>query len=113
MGWEMRGNYGPYYTRSRRVGARVVREYVGKDRIAQLAAQLDEIDRMERQAKSAEHKQDHNKLQECYQPLQELCEITDLLVKATLVSAGYYRHHRGEWRRRREQKMQVQSTEVS
>ncbi|MGD9893490.1 MAG: hypothetical protein AB7R89_17845 [Dehalococcoidia bacterium] len=33
--------------------------------------------------------------------LAALCETTDLLVRAALLSAGYHQHHRGEWRRRR------------
>ena len=49
MGWEVRGKK-RYYTRSRRVGGRVVREYVGTGPVAEVAATLDALRRAERQA---------------------------------------------------------------
>jgi hypothetical protein len=33
--------------------------------------------------------------------LVELCGQSDMLVRATLVVAGYHQHARGEWRRKR------------
>jgi len=43
MGWDR----GKYYTRSRRVNGRVVREYVGVGLVGTLAAQLDAEDRQQ------------------------------------------------------------------
>jgi len=34
-------------------------------------------------------------------PIEELCEATEVLVQAALLAAGYHRHNRGEWRKRR------------
>ena len=34
--------------------------------------------------------------------LKELAEAADLLARAALLAAGFHRHKRGEWRKRRE-----------
>ena len=34
-------------------------------------------------------------------PLEEFCEVVETLARASLLAAGYHRHHRGEWRRKR------------
>lgn len=102
MGWETRARGGRYYTRSRRVGGRVVREYIGTGRVAELAAMLDAA---ERRARSAER--NNLRLAEAgdapaFGALTELGRVLDGLAAAFLIEAGYRRHHRGEWRRRRD-----------
>ena len=104
MAWEMRGRSGPYYTRSRRVQGRVVREYIGRGRVAELAAQLDALEREERQLRCRQLALERERLRGFDAALDGLCEATDLLVAAVLVQAGYHRHNRGEWRRRRERR---------
>lgn len=54
MGWETRKRGGRYYTRSRKVGGRVVREYIGTGPIAEL---IDEQDAAERTERAAEREQ--------------------------------------------------------
>src|SRR4051812_48267505 len=51
MGWEQRGDRRIYY-RSERAGGRVRRVYVGSGPVAELAANLDELRRLERQARA-------------------------------------------------------------
>ena len=34
--------------------------------------------------------------------IEELDAVADLMTRAELLVAGFHRHHRGEWRRRRE-----------
>ena len=101
MGWETRQRGGRSYTRSRKVGGRVVREYVGAGRVAELAAALDAADRRER----AEARQRLRELEEqdapAFAALAELGAALDGLAAAFLIGAGSRRHHRGEWRRRR------------
>jgi len=51
MGWERRKRGGLYYTRSRKVSGRVVREYVGGGLAGHLAAQMDDNERMDRKSR--------------------------------------------------------------
>jgi hypothetical protein len=98
MGWD-RG----FYYRVRKVNGRVVREYVGRGPIAELAAELDAIGRQQREAERAARVAERAELEALDAPLDELNDLADLLADAALLAAGYRRHNRGEWRRRREQ----------
>ena len=97
MGWER----GRYYTRSRKVGGRVVREYIGCGAFGSLAAQLDEVERHRRQTEAEQTRRLKADLAERDAPLDALAADCDLLVRGTLLAAGYRRHHRGEWRKKR------------
>jgi hypothetical protein len=97
MGWE---NDGRYYTRSRRLNGRVVREYVGRGAQAQLAAENDQIRRREAAAARQAWRTEQERVQELEAPMKELDALCDLLMRTTLEDAGYYQHDRGEWRRR-------------
>lgn len=98
MGWER----GRYYTRSKKVNGRVVREYVGTGRVAELAARMDTIDRERRRMEALAIRQERTAL-ELDADLEALIEMTNQMAQAALLAAGYYRHKRGEWRKRREQ----------
>jgi hypothetical protein len=98
MGWDKGGRY---YTRSRRVNGRVVREYVGGGRIGELAAQLDEIERDKRETERQCDRIAREKVETLDTPLAELDELADLVAHAALVAAGFQQHHRGEWRKAR------------
>jgi hypothetical protein len=101
MGWEARPRGGRYYTRSRKVGGRVVREYVGGGLAGELAARQDERERDARLEEAGMVRRQRARVAEAGVPLDELCDLSDLMVRAALLAAGYRRHHRGEWRRRR------------
>jgi len=92
---------GRYYTRSRKVGGRVVREYVGAGRVGELAAQLDALERERRETERAVRRAERAELEALDVPLNELNDLADLLVRAALVAAGFHQHNRGEWRKRR------------
>jgi hypothetical protein len=98
MGWER----GRYYSRSRRVNGRVVREYVGSGEVARLAARTDAADRERRRAERAALRAREAELDALDAPLKQLDELADLVARAALEAAGFHRHNRGEWRRRRE-----------
>ena len=97
MGWE-RG----YYYRVRKVNGRVVREYIGAGRVAQLAAQMDALEMEKRQQEGREVRQKKAELAALDNDIKALCQATDLVAQAALVAAGYRQHKRGEWRRRRD-----------
>jgi hypothetical protein len=101
MGWEKRKRGGRYYTRSRKIGGRVVREYVGTGPIAEIAAQTDARERAYCKAEAEAKREERKRLGTADDAVTELCEAVDNLTRATLLAAGYHQHHRGEWRRRR------------
>ena len=104
MGWERRARGGRYYTRSRKVGGRVVREYVGTTGPrAELAARLDAAERAERRERDEAWRAERARLEELDEQLARLCEAAEGLARAGLLLAGYRRHDRGGWRRTRGQ----------
>jgi hypothetical protein len=96
MGWD-RG----YYYRVRKVNGRVVREYVGRGPIAELVAQMDGLERQQREAERAAWLVKWAEQNALDAPLDELNELADLLARAALLAAGFHQHKRGEWRKRR------------
>jgi len=100
--WEKRERGGLYYTRSRKVNGRVVREYVGGGALGELAALIDAQERQRREEEAAAWRQDRERLEELAGLVDELCEDVETVARATLLAAGFRQHKRGEWRRRRE-----------
>ena len=101
MAWEKRRRGGRYYTRSRRVGGRVVREYVGTGGRAEDAARQDADGRARRDAERQARRAEHDRLAALDGPLGELHALADLLAHAALLAAGYRQHQRGAWRKPR------------
>ena len=97
-GWDL----GRYYTRSKKVNRRVEREYIGAGPVADLAAQLDALDRQERLFAALSLRNEKAALTTFDADLKALIRITDLVARAALVAAGYRQHKRGEWRKQRE-----------
>ena len=97
VAWEARGG-GRYYYKVSRDDGRVRRLYLGNGPVAELAARDAELRRAERRARA----RSQARLEAAEAASQELAELADLLARAALVAAGYHRHDRGAWRRRRE-----------
>jgi hypothetical protein len=97
MGWDK----GRYYTRSRKVNGRVVREYVGSGPVAALAAQMDALERERKEAEAAAWRAEKARLDALDADVAALIDLTDLLARAALRAAGFHQHKRGEWRKRR------------
>jgi len=101
MGWERRQRGGRYYTRSKRIGGRVVREYVGGGRVGALAVALDAEERARAQEKARVWREFRGELERAETLTDQFAQAADWLARGGLVLAGYRQHHRGEWRRRR------------
>ena len=92
-----------YYYRHRRVDGRPRTVYVGAagSPAAELAAAADGLRRLGREAAARERHAERERHRDAEAPLLALCVRTDVLTRAALLSAGFHRHHRGPWRRRR------------
>src|SRR5215208_6012329 len=102
MAWEKRKRGGAYYTRSRKVDGRMVREYVGAGIRGEIAARMDAKERQRREEEAAAWREEQERLEELAGLVDELCEAVETVARATLLAAGFRQHKRGEWRRRRE-----------
>jgi len=101
MAWETRQRGGRYYTRSKKIGGRVIREYVGKGLAGELAAAADARARAKREAEKAAWRAEQERMEAALVPFEDFYEGVETLVRGSLILAGYHRHHRGEWRRKR------------
>ena len=92
-----------YYYRHRRDAGRPRTVYVGAagSPAATLAAADDDRRRLQQEAAARERQAEQARHRQAEAPLLALCERTDVLTRAALLSAGFHRHHRGQWRRRR------------
>ena len=96
MGWEK----GRYYTRSRKVNGRVIREYIGGGTIGALAAQLDATKREQRKHERGLWRAEMKEIEAFDEAVAKVCQMADIIARAAMLAAGFHRH-RGEWRRRR------------
>ncbi len=104
MAWESRKGQGAYYTRSRRCGGRVIREYIGSDETAMLIAKLDALERQERMAELDTQRNERAQFYTIDAQIEQLGDLADELARAMLIAAGYHQHKGGEWRKYRERK---------
>lgn len=100
MAWEERERGGRYYTRSRREGGRVLREYVGGGLAGELAAEADRERRELEEAQRKREREDIERIKALAAPVLEVSEAAEILARAHLVAAGYHKR-KGEWRRAR------------
>ncbi len=98
MAWEQRTRGSLYYTRSRRLGGRVVREYIGTGAAAEAIARLDSQERERRQRVEVLWQEERARYDEADAALRAYCRVCDELEERELTAAGYHRHHGGEWR---------------
>jgi len=101
MAWESRNGRGRYYTRSKRVNGQVVREYIGTGPRAEMIAESDALKHRERVATRRAMKTAMGDIESTSELLGRYHVLTEGLVRIVLIQAGYHRHHRGKWRKRR------------
>jgi hypothetical protein len=90
------GNY--YYYKKERDGNRIVSKYYGRGELANLVAQMDEIDREEKEIKTLENLRFKQETQAIDREIDLYeSEVADLIAK-TLLSLGFYKTKSREWR---------------
>ena len=97
MGWEK----GRYYTRTKRVDGKVVREYFGCGPEAERAAREDIEAWDRRRNQQLEEQIERDTCDALDAPFEEIDRFCALAVEAFYINAGYKRHNRGEWRKPR------------
>lgn len=102
MAWEKR-NGRSYYYRHKRIGDKVVKDYVGIGIHAELAAQQDLQKRMAKQEERAEIARIQRSLAPLMELMQELDQGVKMLCDASLLAADFH-NHKGTWRKRRAKK---------
>ena len=100
MAWEKRRGR-EYYYRKRRIGGRVVSEYVGTGPLAEGAAALDELTRRAQEEKRELLRREQQRQRAIDQEVDRACRLIGTLVDAALLLNGYH-YHKGQWRLRRE-----------
>jgi hypothetical protein len=92
--------HGRYWYRSRRIGDRVISEYLGAGPVAQMAAERDQAARDRRaKARAAEMAAQKADLAIDKQ-LDQLGDLVRAMTTAALVAGGYHTH-KGQWRQMR------------
>lgn len=97
MAWETRQRGGRYYTRSKRVGGKVRREYIGGGPAGELAAMADAEDREEREAAREAERERRRELEQIDREAGDFLADLALGIRAGLVAKGCRRRRR-EWR---------------
>jgi len=100
MGLEQRkGN--SYYYEKRRVGNRIVSEYVGGGLLAVVASQNAQERKEDNEARRIATEQRHAETLNLEAEIDSLLDSINTLSRSALIASGYYQHNR-QWRLRRD-----------
>lgn len=100
MGLETRGGRS-YYYRKRRIGDRVVSEYVGGGETARLIAMLEGLERDREEMRRHDKKVETSQIDAMLARQRQYGDLTAELATVALLLAGYHMHH-GQWRKERD-----------
>ena len=100
MGWELR-NGRPYYYRKERVGGSVVSRYVGNGETANLIAAMESSSKGALTALRALKENEQEEAKEREKEFAAYFADVEAVFQQAMTAAGYHRHKRGEWRKRR------------
>lgn len=99
MGWEER-NGKLYYFRKKRIGGRVVSEYIGGGEAGRLAESEDRRAREEEREAKERRRAERDQLKEIDSAIGEFSGEVKQFVSQVLEMSGYHRH-KGQWRKSR------------
>ena len=103
MGLVIRNGRSYLYRRVRK-GGKVTSEYAGSGDFATLAGRLEALEREERRRELAEERNERDRLEAEDSPVAEMFHRVEIIARAAREAAGYHRHRRSEWRKRRTMK---------
>lgn len=99
MAWETRGN-SSYYYRKRRIGKKVVSEYIGKGIFVEEVANSD-LEEIQRKNEALEaNKQAIREIETLSLKVAQIEYLTKRIVRGFLIASGFH-NHKGEWRKKR------------
>lgn len=104
MGWEMRGDNGPYYYSTRKVKGRTVRQYWGIGDAGTLGRYCDILERHSLSLERADLFMAKETWDKADAAVKTVCGSCWARVQALLHAAGYHRPNRGPWRKKRMRK---------
>ena len=99
MSWEKRSNYGPYYTRSKTINGRTIRQYFGRGQCGVAAAAEDEARRKAEKEHQEHLAAERKRMQRLETPSLALDSLVQAAINMELTNAGYYLRRR-EWRKK-------------
>ena len=100
MAWEQRGNRSYYYS-AEKVNGRVEKRYLGSGPVAQAVARLEQMDRDHKEDDARPLRRELSRLDALDTLMAAFHDAVEHEVNETLTRAGYHRHDRGAWRRKR------------
>ncbi len=104
MAWERRGKRGRlvYYSVSKTIEGKVVKQYLGRGERAIAAAAVVAQAKMQREADWVAVQEEQARLIGPDGLALELIAVVDLLMAATLIASGFHRRNWGKWRKCRD-----------